>query len=155
MTKRTTDRAANDDGFSLLELIAMMALVALAVSIVVPRFSGSRQAMTLRATALELVAGLKDARSAARASNSGSVLQIDTATRIYSAAGAVKPKTIPRSVALTFEAKSAVSMGAARAGFQFRPDGTASGGRITLRSGPDTATITVDWLTSAVQLDWR
>ena len=85
---------AQDAGFSLLEMIAAICLIALAVSIVMPRLGGSRQALTLRATAVELASSLKIARAAARSSNADTVLVIDTAKRSYAAHGAVKAKAM-------------------------------------------------------------
>lgn len=148
-------RLRSNAGFTMLEMIAALALIALAVGIILPRFGASRQAMTLRSTAVELSSGLKNARAASRVTNADVVLLVDTSQRSYSAAGAVKPTKIPRDVALRFEVKAAEAEGTSRGGFRFRPDGTASGGNIVLRSGRDTATISVDWLTGAVTLNGR
>jgi general secretion pathway protein H len=142
-------------GFTPLEMIAAVCLIALAFTLVMPRLGATRQAMKLRATAVELSSNLKITRAAALRSNSDAVLVIDTNNRKYATAGVVKPQQIPRDMALTFEAKAGEATGAAQGGFRFRPDGTASGGHIRLKSGTNAAVITIDWLTGAVTLAMR
>jgi general secretion pathway protein H len=147
--------SSSESGFTLLEMIAAIAMIALAVSVVMPRLGLNRQAMKVRATAVELASNLKITRSAALSRNVDAVLVIDTANRNYSATGAVKTMQIPRDMALTFEAQAAESPRASEGGFRFRPDGSSSGGRIKLKSGAEAATISVDWLTGAVTLNMR
>jgi general secretion pathway protein H len=142
-------------GFTLLEMIAAVCLIALAFTLVMPRLGATRQAMKLRATAVELSSNLKITRASALRNNSDAVLVIDTANRKYATAGVVKSQQIPRDVALTFEAKAGEATGAAKGGIRFRPDGTASGGHIKLKSGTDAAVVSVDWLTGAVTLTMR
>lgn len=144
-----------DAGFTLLELTVSLAMIALAVTIVAPRMTTSRASMTLRAAAIDISSSLKSARAQARTSNRDTVFVVDTARRRYTADGAIKPKYVARPIALTFAANATEVSSPSRAGFRFRPDGTASGGAITLSSGRDSATISVDWLTGAVLLKWR
>ncbi|MEQ1651647.1 MAG: GspH/FimT family pseudopilin [Hyphomicrobium sp.] len=146
---------SNDSGFTLLELTVSLALIALAVTVVAPRMTASRASMTLRAAAIDISSSLKTARAQARTSNRDTVFVVDTANRRYTADGAIKPKYIVRPIALTFAANASEVSSPSRGGFRFRPDGTASGGAITLTSGRDSATISVDWLTGAIVLKWR
>ena len=145
-------RRAGEAGFTLLEMIATLALVALAVSLVMPRLSTSRQSMRLRTLAVEMASNLKIARAEALKTNTDAVFVLDTFNRSYAAAGAVAVKQIPRDIIVSFESLAAESSGPSHAGFRFRPDGTASGGSIKLQAGPSVAVISVDWLTGAVTL---
>jgi general secretion pathway protein H len=155
MTNWRPQALRSDAGYTLLETLAVLGIVALATSIVMPNILASRQNLQLRATAIELTSNLKLTRSAASASNADKILIIDTVRRNYASLGTVKMHPIPRDIALTFEAQAAETLVPSRGGFRFRPDGTASGGAIKLSSGADTATISVDWLTGAVILRWR
>jgi general secretion pathway protein H len=152
MTPLDPRRNSNAAGFTLLEMIAALCLIAIAVGIIMPRLGLSRQTMALRQTAVELASNLKLTRTASLTSNAETILVIDTAARRYSAPGVVKATAIPRGVALSFTAKASGSAGPAQGGFRFRPDGTSSGGVITLQSGTNTARVTVDWLTGAIAL---
>jgi general secretion pathway protein H len=155
MTTLQPHCSSNDCGFTLLEMIAAVCLIALAASVVMPRIGASRQAMKLRATAVELASNLKMTRTAALTSNADAVLVVDAESRKYSAAGAVKPTQIPKDIALRYVAKAVEFASPSHAGFRFRPDGTASGGEIALQSGTNVATISIDWLTGAVTLNVR
>ncbi len=155
MSIRVVNGRYGEAGFTLLEMILAVAIIALAVSIVMPRLGLNRQSMKLRATAVELASNLKITRAAALSRNDDAIFIIDIANRKYAAAGAVKAKQIPRDMALTFEAQAAESARASEGGFRFRPDGSSSGGRIKLKSGAEAAIISVDWLTGAVTLNIR
>lgn len=155
MTKAEPNSYSKEAGFTLLEMIAVICLMALAFGLVMPNLGSSRQAMTLRATAIALASDLKIVRSAALASNTEAMLMIDTANRRYSSAVSGKTTKIPRGVDLSYKAKAAEVSRSARAGFRFHPDGTASGGEIRLQSGPASAVISIDWLTGAISLMTR
>ena len=152
MKVKGTYAGTREAGFSLLEMIAALAMVALAVSLVMPLLRASRQSLRLRTVAVEMASNLKIARAEAIKTNSDFVFVLDTSNRSYGASGAVASKRIPRDIAVSFEAQAAESDGPSRAGFRFRPDGTASGGAIKLTSGTSAAAISVDWLTGAVTL---
>ena len=89
MTIANTEHSADDAGFTLLEMIAAICMIALAVTLVMPRISASRQAMKLRSTAVQLASNIKITRAAAKTANIDTVFVINTASRTYAAAGAV------------------------------------------------------------------
>jgi general secretion pathway protein H len=155
MTATRASCGSNDAGFTLLEMIAATCLMALAAGLIMPRIGASRQTMRLRATTVELASNLKMTRAAALASNADAVLMVDIESRKYAAPGVVKPTQISKDISLRYEAEAVEQVNPSRAGFRFRPDGTASGGRIALQSGANVATISVDWLTGAVTLNVR
>ncbi len=155
MTLAGTAQKDGASGFSLLEMIAALALLALAVGVVVPRLGPQRQSLTLRAVALQIASGMKQARSAALAHNSDTVFMLDVAARRFSVAGIAKPHAIPRDIAVSFETAEAALSSPSNGAFRFRPDGTATTGRIDLSSGQETAHVAVDWLTGAVSISWN
>lgn len=145
-------RRSREAGFSLLEIMAVMALIALASALVMPQLRNSRQSLRLRTVAVEIASNLKMARAEAMKTNIDSVFILDTSKRSYAAAGTVAPKQIPRDIVVSFESQAAESDGPSRAGFRFRPDGTASGGSIKLQAGASVLAISIDWLSGAVTL---
>ena len=62
-------RAAGQLGFTLLELMVAIAILALAVVIVAPSLNRARLSLTVRSAAYELAAGLRTARAAAQSGN--------------------------------------------------------------------------------------
>ena len=155
MRQGTAAQPHPEQGFTLLEMIAVLAIVALATGLVMPRLSAMRQNLQVKSAAVQLVSGLKITRAAAMRSNDDHALIIDTQRRRYWADGAVKRQALPRDVSLAFEAQDNAVGAAGNISFLFRPDGTASGGKIKLGSGRQGAVISVDWLTGNIALRWQ
>ena len=160
MTRRSTadthlDQGFADQGFTLLEMIAVLAILALAAGLAMPRLSAMRQNLKVKSAAVQLVSSLKITRAAALASNDDHALIVDTQRRRYWADGAVRTQALPRDLSVAFEGQGGGPDSAGRASFLFRPDGTASGGKINIGSGRQGAVITVDWLTGSIALRWQ
>src|SRR5258705_5844245 len=68
-------------GFTLLELIVALGIMALAVGIVFPFFAGSRGAYQLQAAAYDVATQLRDARATALARNADQAFMIDVGNR--------------------------------------------------------------------------
>jgi len=148
-------RRGGADGFTLLELIVVMGMLALALALVAPSLNSARLGMAARSAAYELAAHLRSARAAARETNEERVLTIDVEGRRYWAEGIVAPRQLPQSIAvdLTVPASERVGVGMARV--RFFPDGSTSGARVVLDDGRMSAAIRVDWLTGDVRMQAR
>ena len=156
MMRRQATKSGTDTGFTMLELITVLALVALAAGLVMPRLSATRQNLKVKALAVQLVSSLKMARAAALKSNIDQALVVDVKGRRYWAEGSVPPKALPRDIAVSFEVAAGEATGNGSQGrLRFRPDGTASGGKLKISSGTEAALISVDWLTGNIALRWQ
>lgn len=155
MRQGTAVKPCHDQGFTLLEMIAVLAIVALATGLAMPRLSAMRQNLKVKSAAVQLVSGLKLTRAAAMRSNDDHALIVDTLRRRYWADGAVRAQALPRDVSLSFEGQDSGVGAPGTLSFRFRPDGTASGGKIKLGSGRQGAIISVDWLTGNIALRWQ
>ena len=155
MRQGTQAKPHREQGFTLLEMIAVLAIVALAAGVAMPRLSALRQNLKVKSAAVQLVSSLKSTRAAAMRSNEDHALIVDTQRRRYWADGAVRPQALPSDLALAFEGQEAGAAGPGIESFRFRPDGTASGGRIKLGTGKQGAVIGVDWLTGNIALRWQ
>lgn len=147
--------AGGRHGFTLLELLVVMGLLALALTIVAPSLNRLRLGVAVRSAAYELAAHLRSARAAARETNKERVLTIDVEGRRYWAEGIVAPRQLPQSVALDLTVPASERVGANAARVRFFPDGSTSGARVVLDDGRSSATIRVDWLTGDVRLQAR
>jgi general secretion pathway protein H len=63
-------------------------------------------------------------------------------------------RPLPRHFAMTLDIPTSEQVGANAGRVRFFPDGSASGGRIVLREGGRTATVSVSWLTGDVDVHW-
>jgi general secretion pathway protein H len=142
-------------GFTLLELLVVMGILALALTLVAPSLNRAWLGVAVRSAAHELAAHLRSTRAAARETNVEQVLTIDVDGRRYWADAVVAPRQIPRSVALDLTVPVSERIGTKAARVRFLPDGSSSGARVVLDDGRSSAAIHVDWLTGDVRLQAR
>ena len=155
MTKPSfTGMQTADAGYTLLELMVTLAIIALAAALVLPRIGAGGDQIALRSAALQLAASLRATRAEAMAASSEAALVVDIDQRRYWTVGAVKARTLPLGVAIVAGNSRDQPVAMNRARIRFQPDGSSSGGWIGLRSKSHTAGITIDWLTGAANIDW-
>ena len=143
-------RSGAPRGFTLLELLVVLAIVALMAALVPPLLSGMGGTTELRGAARQLAAGMRSARNRAISSQQETRLILDLEQRFFSLEG--RRYSLPKSVGLKlFTAQSEVSdeeVGAIR----FFPDGSSTGGRITVTGKRSEYLVDVDWLTGRVRI---
>ncbi len=154
---RTTGRRRSDRqlGFTLLEVMVVIGILALAVAIVAPSLSRARLGLAVRSTAYALAADLRTARAAAQAANIERELTLDLGGRRYWAEGVVGPRMLPQNVAVELAVPESERIGAGSGRVRFFPDGSASGAKVVLSDGRLTASVLVDWLNGDVRIELR
>ncbi len=137
-------------GFTLIELIVVLAIAGLLVALVPPLFSKVLSGVELRATARELAAALRYARGRAVLQQRDALLTLDTERRRYRVSGRKGLGRIDRGIELKMVAARSQQTGRDRASIRFFPDGSNTGGQITLSDGGSRYVIDVNWLTGRV-----
>jgi general secretion pathway protein H len=139
-------------GVTLLELLIVIALMGIVAALVVPMFGGPVSTSELRATARQLAAGLRLARSEAVSERRETFLVVDVAGKRFKVDREAREHALPSKVDLKlFTAQNDLvseNVGAIR----FYPDGGSNGGRITVASGARKFNVDVDWLTGRVAI---
>ena len=139
-------------GVTLLELLIVLALMAIVAGFVLPMFGASVSTSELRATARELAAGLRLAQSEAVSQRRQTFLVLDVAGKRFKVDQDPQEHKLPSKVELKlFTAQNDLvsdSVGSIR----FFPDGGSNGGRITVASGERKFEVDVDWLTGRVAI---
>ena len=141
-------------GFTLLELIVVMVILALAAALALPNGERTRRGLTLQATALDLASSLKNTRSEAIQSNREQKLVIDLAGRRFWGEGQGPAHALPRELIVSTEVPVSEQSAAGVASVRFRPDGSSSGGKIKLEAPRQTALVSIDWLTGRTRVEW-
>lgn len=143
--KRLAKKSA---GFTLVELLVVMGIVGMILAVVLsarPNTAATRVAVAARTVA----ATLQLARAQAMASNTETVVRIDTDKRQIGLAKSMHPLPRGMTVAITVaETERAGDTG----GMRFYPDGQSSGGEILLTFEGRMSRIAVNWLTGEPQL---
>lgn len=141
-------------GFTLLEIVLVMAIIGLASVLAAAAMGGGFRGMQLKASARQIAANLRYTRAQAIETGQPQRFTIDPARHVWQA-----PKShhgeIPAKLAIEFTgAREAQSdRGRSNVGaIEFFPDGAATGGRIRLGFGQAAWDVDVSWLTGQVQL---
>lgn len=131
-------------GFSLIEMLAALAILALATAFILPLALRPSDALRLDAAAQDLVAALRLTRAAAIAHAADAALTVDVERRTFESP-AVPARSLPADLSVKLkiaEPERARSHG----GFRFFPDGSSTGGDMVLALHGREAKICVDWL---------
>ncbi|WP_457675319.1 GspH/FimT family pseudopilin [Thiolapillus sp.] len=152
--KPATSPAGNkrSGGFTLLELLLVLALAAIMMVLVPMKVSSALPGTQLKSAARELAAGLRYARTHALISREESTLVLDTEKRNFRVSGRNRVYSIPASVDIDMLTAESETRGDHVGGIRFFPDGGSTGGRITVSHGERGFGVDVDWLTGKVRI---
>lgn len=139
-------------GFTLLELLVVLVIAVLLVAVVPPLISGMSGATELRGAARQLAAGLRFARNEAVTRQREAVLTLDLSKHRFAVSGDPREIALPESLSLHLYTAQSELLDQATGNIRFFPDGSSTGGAVTV-SGPKLAyRINVDWLTGAIAI---
>jgi len=139
-------------GFTLVEMLAVIVLIAIALTAVSMSFSKSLESAKVRAASRDLVAALRYTRGQAIVKGQQETLELNLQDNTYQAPkkGAIKlPKNM--ELRLTTAAQEQTSEGSGR--IRFFPDGSSTGGHVSILLGQQEWRINIGWLTGEVTLD--
>ncbi len=142
-------RCLKNRGFTLLEILVVLVLMVLAAGFIAPAMLNSGVAQMRSATRI-VAAGLQRSREYAINQQLHAAMVVDVNQRRFTVPGQPKARQLAADITLkVFTARSEL-LDEARAGIRFFPDGSSSGGRISLSQGSHSAYVDVDWLTGRI-----
>lgn len=138
-------------GFTLIELMLVIMLIA-ASYVLVPRylFSGVSGA-DLKASSRDIAAGLRMARAEAVNTRRDTSLMLDLDKRSFSV-GSGRVRQLPEALELKLVTAQSEVVNEKQAAIRFFPDGSSTGGRVTVASGQRKYEVDIDWLTGRVTI---
>jgi general secretion pathway protein H len=142
----------HQSGFTLLEMLVVLGLLALTYALIPPMFSIGGSTTELKAGARQVAAALRNARSQAIVSRSEATLTLDVEARNFRLSGNSKPRNLPRQLDIGVFTSQGEVIDASTAAIRFYPDGSSTGGRVTLSMGERKFHVDVDWLTGQVEI---
>ena len=149
-------RRGRSDGFTLIELLLVLTIVALLLALAPSLLHKAFPVLKLKAAARDLMQEIRYVQNASIISNTPAGIRFDLTSGEYRSdqINGGKVRALPSGLSLSLgrgnegfpEAHKLVS-------FLFYPDGSSSGGVIYLSNDRRSLRISVDWLTSKVQVN--
>ena len=138
----------NSKGFTLLELIIVVILVAFILGLATLFFANTLPSARLSATGRELVATIRHLKAVAQKKSEDQVLVINLDTREYGIKGG-EPKTIPKELTVIIEDPDAGTLETGTYNILFHATGGVDGGTIILQWRNRKISLQIDPVTGA------
>jgi general secretion pathway protein H len=142
-----------DSGFTLVEMLVVLAIMAIVAGSASSSFRNPRADEQIRPLAARLVAELRAARTLAISSNRDIAFAFDAATRSYKIDGIVTTAAVSPSINVTLLTAKEFVRDRSEAKIVFFADGSSTGGRLTLTQGNQSIPVLVPWLTGFAQIE--
>jgi general secretion pathway protein H len=149
--RQSAARWGREAGFTLIEVIVTLTILSFALALI----SGYKQpwssGLGVRGTAAQLAGGLRLARSEAILRNQPIAFELDLATnRFRIGAGAMRQ--LPSQLSIALLTIVGERRDSTTGDIRFNPDGSSTGGRITIADGTRAMSVGVDWLSGRVSV---
>lgn len=136
-------------GFSLLELIVVLIIVALMATLVGVSVSRSIGGAEVRSASRDLMAALRYTRGQAILTREEQTLSVNVEKREYQAPGKA-PVKLPEGMDVRLLTARTEQTDESSGTIRFFPDGSSTGGKVTLVADQREWVVTVGWLTGAI-----
>lgn len=138
-------------GFTLMEMLLVLVIAVVAMALVVPNLSKGIDSVRLRGSAREIASSFRYLRGYAVSQNTESEFNINVETNRYRITGREKAYKVPESIKISLVTADSEISGEDNGTIRFYPDGSSSGGRVSLANGKTRRLIDVNWLTGNVE----
>lgn len=146
-----SDPARPGRGFSLIEILMVVALFALAAGLMGYVLGSGFQGRQLRQAAQEVALALKFTRGQALASGQAQLFTLDVHNRQWDAAGK-RHGQLPEPIQVEVVTARQEQVAPQVARIRFFADGSATGGGVTVSRGRAQWRVAVDWVTGRVRM---
>ena len=144
-------RRACAAAFTLLETLVALALIAVLLAVAVPALI-TPSGVELRSAAHTVASGLRQARLEAMRQQRPIALQVDVETRTLRLEGREQTRELPRELTVELFTARREMLDERRGGIRFYPDGSSTGGEVTLTLDGLATRVVVEWLTGRVRI---
>lgn len=142
-------------GFSLIELLIALTLLVAAVSLVPVYLSKGVSTAELKSSVRQIVSGLRLVRSEAVSKSKDRVFLLDVQKREFTTHPEHTARELPKGLDLRLKTAQSEQISEDQGGIRFFPDGSSTGGEISVSSDAREFSIAVDWISGKVKVSDR
>ena len=139
-------------GFTLLELLVVLAIITLILAIVPPMLGNVLASSHVKSATRELAAGLKYARSQAINRQEEMTLSLHVDGKYYVVGKKRKRLDVPNDTTMTLITARSEQLSTKEGAIRFFPDGSSTGGQIKIKHASSEYIVDVNWLTGRVRI---
>jgi general secretion pathway protein H len=149
---RVGTRSTSGDGFTLVEVVCVLAIIALLAAILLPAMPRGTSRARLEAYAIEIAALLRADRNAAIRRHAQAVVRVDAADRTVLSGTSARAVRVARDVAFGALLAERCNDRPAFSSISFFSSGMSCGGTIVLTRPGASFEIRVNWLTGGIEI---
>jgi general secretion pathway protein H len=139
-------------GFTLIELLVVLLIMGTLIALAPAAFQRVVPGLEMKVSAREVAGLLREARGQAIRDNRETAVLIDTAEKVYRLGQGASGHELSAGIDISLVTAASQRLDETRGRILFFPDGTSTGGRVTLSRDDRKFDITVDWLTGLVAI---
>jgi general secretion pathway protein H len=144
--------ARSQGGFTLIELLVVLLIMGALISLAPAAFHRIAPGLEMKAAAREVAGLLREARGQAIRDNRETAVLVDTEQKVYRLGPGARGHELSAALQVSLVTAASEQLDEARGRIRFFPDGTSTGGRVTLSRNDRKFDISVDWLTGLVAI---
>ncbi len=144
--------ARSQCGFTLIELLVVLLIMGALMTLAPAAFHRIVPGFEMKAAAREVAGLLREARGLAIRDNRETTVIVDTEQNVYRLGRDARGHELSARLQVSLVTAASERLDNTRGRIRFFPDGTSTGGRVTLSRDDRKFDITVDWLTGLVAI---
>ncbi len=140
------------NGFTLIELLLVLVIIAIASAIAIPNITSGQSSAKLKSAARDVASALRFIRGQALVTQQEKIFTLNLEKNRYQVSDRNKSYKIAEQLEIKLDTAQSeiISEGVGR--IRFYPDGSSTGGRVTLTAGEMITQVDVNWLTGEIKI---
>ncbi len=139
-------------GFTLIEMLIVLAIAGIVMGTLVPSFGPAIARAQLYSASRDVASALRYTRGHAMIRGEDALFELNTIHHTYRVSGRPKLYRLPPGIELGLFTTSTETLDEGTGRIRFFPDGSATGGRVTLIAVKQTRVVDINWLTGEITI---
>jgi len=139
-------------GFTLIEMLIVLAIAGIVMGTLVPSFGPAIARAQLYSASRDVASALRHTRGQAMIRGEDALFELNTVNHSYRVSGRPKLYRLPPGIELGLFTTSTETLDEGTGRIRFFPDGSATGGRVSLITAKQTRVVDINWLTGEITI---